>query len=132
MGKHRTVEQRLADLEARIRTQRARIAERERKQRLAKQRVKGEGGPRFSPIWVASHRRKLGFTAAEYALLVGVSPLTIYSWEKGNSRPRARQLERLAALRGLGIRAARARLAELSGGGASSVPSMRKRRARKA
>jgi DNA-binding transcriptional regulator YiaG len=59
---------------------------------------------RFSAKGLAKHRAKLGISAADYARLVGVSPLTIYAWEKGRSRPRQAQLEALGAVRGLGVR----------------------------
>jgi len=65
---------------------------------------------RFSPKWLAKHREKLGFSAAEYAKLVGCSPLSIYKWEKGESTPRAAQRESLAAVRGLGKREAQRRI----------------------
>lgn len=71
--------------------------------------------PRFSPKWLKAHRKKIGFSAREYALLVGVSMLTVYNWEGGKSKPRAKQLVKLAALRGLGKREAEARLAEIEG-----------------
>ena len=54
---------------------------------------------RFSPKWLASHRAKLELSAADYAALVGVSPLTIYNWEKGKTRPRAAQLAALQSVR---------------------------------
>jgi len=66
--------------------------------------------PRFSPTWLRKHRAKLGVSAAGYAKLVGVSGLTIYNWEKGKNKPRAAQLEALAAVRGLGKREAAAKL----------------------
>ncbi len=68
---------------------------------------------RFSPQWVKSQRKRLGFSAAEYARLVGVSTLSVYNWENGRNRPRQSQLEALAAIRGIGKREAIAKLAEL-------------------
>lgn len=63
-----------------------------------------DAGPkrRFSPGRLATHRGKLGLSAASYGKLVGVSGQTIYHWEQGKARPRAAQLERLAAVRDLG------------------------------
>ncbi|XAL98426.1 helix-turn-helix transcriptional regulator [Phycisphaeraceae bacterium D3-23] len=69
---------------------------------------------RFSPKWLASHREKLDLSAADYALLVGCSPLSIYKWEKGENTPRAKQRENLAAIRGIGKREALRRLELLS------------------
>ncbi len=68
------------------------------------------GGRRFSPAWVNAHRNKLGLAAADYAELVGVSPQTIYNWEQGWSKPMAKQLAGLAAIRGIGKREALRRL----------------------
>ncbi len=57
---------------------------------------------RFSATRLAAHRAKLGLSAAIYGQLVGVSGQTIYHWEQGKARPRAAQLENLAAVRELG------------------------------
>tara|TARA_R110000823_G_scaffold171736_9_gene304217 strand:+ start:63648 stop:64085 length:438 start_codon:yes stop_codon:yes gene_type:complete len=65
---------------------------------------------RFSPKYVKSHREKLGFSAADYATLVGVSAVTIYNWEQGKSKPRAQQLADWVAVRDLGKREARMQL----------------------
>jgi DNA-binding transcriptional regulator YiaG len=46
---------------------------------------------RFSPSMVQKHRAKMELAAADYAKLVGVSPLTVYNWEKGKTRPQAAQ-----------------------------------------
>jgi len=52
----------------------------------------------------------LKLSAADYGKLVGVSGLTIYSWESGKSRPRKAQLAALVAVRGIGKREALAKL----------------------
>lgn len=70
---------------------------------------------RFSAKWLSSHRAKLGFSATDYAALVGCSPLSIYKWEKGESEPRAKQREALARIRGLGKRDAVKQLELLEG-----------------
>ncbi|MBN2215761.1 MAG: helix-turn-helix domain-containing protein [Pirellulales bacterium] len=72
-------------------------------------------GVRFSARSVKAQRSRLGLSAADYGKLVGVSGLTIYSWEKGNSRPRQAQLEAFVAVRGIGKREALAKLAALKG-----------------
>lgn len=66
---------------------------------------------RFSPKGLATHRARLDLSAQEAGLLIGVSAQTIYNWEAGKSRPRQGQLAAIAALRGMGKRVARARLA---------------------
>jgi DNA-binding transcriptional regulator YiaG len=68
---------------------------------------------RFSATRLAAQRRRLGLSAAEFAALIGVSGQSVYKWEHGESRPRARQLEAIAALRGIGKREAAQRLAQL-------------------
>lgn len=76
-----------------------------------------EGGThrRFSPTRLAAQRSKLGLSAADFAALLGVSGQSVYKWEHGEARPRAAQLEAIAALRGIGKREAAARLAQLQG-----------------
>jgi DNA-binding transcriptional regulator YiaG len=70
---------------------------------------------RFSATRLAVQRRKLGLSAADFATLLGVSGQSVYKWEHGESRPRAKQLEAIAALRGIGKREAAARLEKLQG-----------------
>ena len=69
---------------------------------------------RFSARSVKAQRSRIGLSAAEYAKLVQVSPLTIYNWEHNKSRPRKEQFAALIALRGIGKREARAKLAQLA------------------
>ena len=71
-------------------------------------------GIRYSPAWLKKHREKIGFSQADYAMLVGVSALTIYNWESERTRPRNEQLVALAAVRGMGKREAEARWEVLS------------------
>jgi DNA-binding transcriptional regulator YiaG len=73
------------------------------------------GHTRFSARSVKSQRRRSGLSAADYAKLVGVSPLTIYNWEHKKSRPRREQFAALIAIRGLGKREAHAKLEQLAG-----------------
>jgi DNA-binding transcriptional regulator YiaG len=72
--------------------------------------VEPETTARFSAAWLAKHREKIGFSAADYARLVDCSPLSIYKWETGESTPRSAQREKLAAIRGIGKREALRRL----------------------
>ena len=68
---------------------------------------------RFSAARLAAQRRKLGLSAADFAALLGVSGQSVYKWEHGEARPRAKQLEAIAALRSVGKREAAERLAKL-------------------
>lgn len=59
-------------------------------------------GTRFSTRSVRAQRRRLGLSAADFARLVRVSPLTIYNWEHGKARPKEEHRASLVALRGMG------------------------------
>lgn len=60
---------------------------------------------RFSAKGLASHRSRVGLSAEQYGKLLGVTGQSIYKWEAGSARPRARQLPALAELKRLGRRA---------------------------
>ena len=108
-----------------IATLRRRIDELERELRQVR-KVSGRGASapreeaedsgtqrRFSASRLASQRQKLGLSAADFATLLGVSGQSVYKWEHGEARPRAKQLEAIAALRGIGKREAQTRLEQL-------------------
>ena len=65
---------------------------------------------RFSAKSLIAQRRRLGLSAAAMARLLGVSALSVYKWESGNTRPRAKQIEAIAALRSMGKREVAQRL----------------------
>jgi DNA-binding transcriptional regulator YiaG len=71
---------------------------------------------RFTAKGLRSQRRRLGLSAAGCGKLIGVTDQTIYNWEHGASRPRKQQVARIAALRHLGKRDARARPEQLASG----------------
>jgi DNA-binding transcriptional regulator YiaG len=71
---------------------------------------------RFTAKGLCSQRKRLGLSAAEYGRLVGITGHTVYSWEKGLSRPRKTQLPVLASLRQMGKREVHARLEQLNKG----------------
>ena len=97
--------------------------------RLSKGKVKGNGkasaavddddegeamqGFRFSAKGLASHRKRLGLSAHDCGLLLGASGQSIYKWEDGKARPRAKHLPAIAALRKLGKKQANAILESL-------------------
>jgi DNA-binding transcriptional regulator YiaG len=74
---------------------------------------------RFSAKGFASNRKRLGLSAAEFALLIGTTEQSIYAWEKGSTQPRAKYLQAIAALRGAGKREVAAQLDALKDGAAS-------------
>lgn len=86
----RTIDQKIALLEARVAELRANARER----------------GMFSPEAVRKDRRRLDLTAKEYAELVGVAMITIFSWENGRTRPRASQVQKWLAARGMSKEAA--------------------------
>ena len=72
---------------------------------------------RFTAKGLASQRKRLGLSAHDCGLLVGASGQSIYNWEDGSARPRARNLQAVAALRTMGKKEAAARLAALRNAG---------------
>lgn len=70
-------------------------------------------GQRFSAKGLAANRKRLGLSAADFALLAGTTGQSIYAWETGKSRPRPQAIEAIAGLRGIGKRQAAEKLAEL-------------------
>jgi transcriptional regulator with XRE-family HTH domain len=70
---------------------------------------------RYSAKSLRSQRKRLGLSAAAMAQLLGVSALSVYKWESGNTRPRPKQIEAIAALRGIGRREAQKRLEQAGG-----------------
>jgi DNA-binding transcriptional regulator YiaG len=71
------------------------------------------GRIRFSAKGLATHRQRLGLSAADLGALLGVSAQSIYHWEAGKTKPRQQQLAAVAALRKLGKREAKAKLSNL-------------------
>ena len=55
-------------------------------------------------------RARLGLSAREMAQLLCVSQLSVYKWEQGKARPRAKQLAAIASVRKMGKREVAAKL----------------------
>ena len=100
----------------------------------AQERQRVAGGPRapapapkarFSTKWLAAHRRRLKFSAGDYALLLGVCGHSVYLWERGEAKPRQEQVARFHAIRGLKRREALARLEILRVAAAARTPAAR-------
>ncbi len=70
-----------------------------------------DNGLRFRAKGMASHRARLGLSASEFGQLIGASAKSVYAWEQGKSRPRAKHLLAIAELRRVGKREAQQRLA---------------------
>lgn len=69
---------------------------------------------RFRAEGLKAHRQRLGLSAADAAKILGCSALSVYKWESGKTRPRAKQIESIAQLRKMGKKEAAKRLDELS------------------
>jgi DNA-binding transcriptional regulator YiaG len=109
----------------------ARIQAQSSKTQSAPAAAELNGDARFSARSVKAQRRRTGLSAADYAKLVGVSPLTIYNWENKKSRPRPGQQATLIALRGLGKRAAQAKLELVAAAGKKPARTRRRTRRKK-
>ncbi len=72
-------------------------------------------GKRFSHRWLKALRVKLKLSAEDYGRLAGLSGLSIYKLERGDSKPRKATLARLVAVRAMGKREAVSRLALKNG-----------------
>lgn len=71
---------------------------------------------RFRAAGFAQHRKRLGLSAREMGLLLDASPLSVYKWETGAAKPRAKHLAAIAGIRKMGKREAGKRLEELAAG----------------
>ena len=71
-------------------------------------------GLRFRAAGFAALRKKLGISAGEMGKLLDVSAQSVYLWEADKTKPRARQLEAISAVRKMGKREVTAKLNELS------------------
>ncbi|TDR39675.1 helix-turn-helix protein [Tahibacter aquaticus] len=72
------------------------------------------GRIRFSAKGLKTLRAKLGLSAQEFGRLAGASGQSIYNWEQEKNTPRQEQIQRIAALRGMGKKEAKARLETLA------------------
>ena len=70
----------------------------------------GERNLRFSAKGLAAQRKRLGLSAQAFGTLIGASGQSVYKWEEGKTRPRAKHLPVIASLRSIGKKEAAARL----------------------
>lgn len=70
-------------------------------------------GLRFNAKGMATNRKRLGLSAADFGLLVGATGQSIYAWESGKATPRPQALAAIADLRGIGKREVAVKLAAL-------------------
>jgi DNA-binding transcriptional regulator YiaG len=62
------------------------------------------GGVAVSATAIFALRRRLGMSRKAFARVVGVSPGSIFGWEKGRTLPRGGSVARLNELRRMGVR----------------------------
>jgi DNA-binding XRE family transcriptional regulator len=72
-------------------------------------------GLRFRAKGFATHRKRLGLSAAQAGALLDVSGQTIYHWESEKVKPRAKHMNRIAALRKLSKKQAAAAVRQVLG-----------------
>jgi DNA-binding transcriptional regulator YiaG len=68
---------------------------------------------RFVAKGLRSLRNRLGMSAGQLAIVLGVSAQSVYNWETRKATPRKEQLAAISALRGMGKREAQSRLASV-------------------
>lgn len=71
-------------------------------------------GARLSPRLVRVQRARLGLSREDFARLIGFSAGAVMTWEGGKSKPRDEARAAIIAIRGLGKRQARWRLAAMN------------------
>ncbi len=78
---------------------------------------KGAEKARITAKGMRSLRRRLRLSGLDFAKLLGITPQMVYTWDKASGPLRVRQTTRAAvlAVRGLGAREAKRRLAEMKG-----------------
>jgi DNA-binding transcriptional regulator YiaG len=79
--------------------------------RVAQRISGGLPGRPVTPESIRRLRERLGLSRALFSRLLGVSPGSIFGWEKGRTVPRGGSRTRLAEVRKMGLRAARASVA---------------------
>jgi DNA-binding transcriptional regulator YiaG len=112
-GRHRKI---IAELSARVKDPEREIARLHKslsQPSLSTDRPEA-GNLRFSAKGFQSFRKRLGLSAKECGILVGVSGWTVGSWERDERRPIGDKIAVVAELRKLGKREAQARLEELA------------------
>src|SRR4051812_34918962 len=104
----------IAALKRRMQTLERQVAKGSKQRAVAPEEEVEEGQSlRFRPEGLKKHRQRLGLSAADVAKILGVSSLSVYNWESGKTRPRAKQLQTIAQLRTMGKKDAAKRLEAL-------------------
>lgn len=107
-----TLKRRTLELEKAVKAL-TRLANKAGQSKAAEPSEADEGHFRFRAAGMASNRKRLGLSAADFGLLVGATGQSVYLWESGKMKPSAASLAAIAALRGVGKREVAARLEAL-------------------
>jgi DNA-binding transcriptional regulator YiaG len=113
------LKRRVLSLERLVREQRASFKQLARQAAVAISRASrptaaagGDEGDRarLTPRNIKGLRKKLRLSQAQFAKLAGVTPVAVYFWESGRTKPRGRTRAAIIGLRGIGVREATRRL----------------------
>lgn len=121
-----TLRRHIAALEKKLAT----LATRSTEKQTPRSTEEEEARVRFAPKGLRSLRERLGLSAERFGKLIGVSGQSVYNWEHRITTPRTRQLQAIAAVRGIGKREAMARLEVLDAAPARKEAPSRKNSAR--
>ena len=100
-----TLKKRVQELEKALKAQLRLASGKGQREATAAAQPDGDGAAhRFRAAGMANNRKRLGLSAEDFGLLVGASGQSIYNWESGKAKPRAKNLPAIAALRGIGKR----------------------------
>ena len=92
------------------------LSKQEKRVREAQVTAVADGEAAVKPVSgkrIATHRKKLGLSASDFAKLVGASMQSVYFWEQERTKPRATQLVKLHEVLQIGVREANRRLEEI-------------------
>src|SRR3954447_3073720 len=105
----------LAEMKRRVQALEREVAKLRKQEGKSQPKEEAESSPslRFRPDGFAKHRQRLGLSAKDMGLLLNASALSVYKWEQGHARPRAKHLGAIAAVRKIGKREAQQRLEAL-------------------
>ena len=73
-------------------------------------------GARLTPESIRAHRKRLGLTQEQFSLLADVTPLAVYLWESGRTKPTGTRVDALVRIRRMNAARAQRRVKRLQAG----------------